>query len=83
MTHLYPSEMAQNFYTAIVAWSVCFALTIAGSLVTRAHPEAELVGLVYSLTPKTTEADRRWWTSPVTWGSAVLVAALALNVLFW
>src|SRR3982751_6615713 len=26
--HIYPSEMAQNFWTAIWAWSVCFAVTI-------------------------------------------------------
>jgi len=26
--HLYPSEMAQNFWTAIFAWTTCFVLTI-------------------------------------------------------
>ena len=33
--HTYPSEMAQNFWTAIFAWTVCFVVTIVVSLVTR------------------------------------------------
>ena len=33
--HSYPSQMAQNFWTAIVAWTVCFIVTIAVSLFTR------------------------------------------------
>ena len=31
----YPSEMAQNFWTAIFAWTTCFVVTIVVSLVTR------------------------------------------------
>ena len=27
--HAYPSEMAQNFWTAIWAWTTCFVVTIA------------------------------------------------------
>src|SRR3989442_14314494 len=26
--HIYPSEMAQNFWTAIFAWTTCFVVTI-------------------------------------------------------
>jgi len=47
----YPSEMAQNFWTAIWAFTVCFVVTVAVSLITRPRAENELVGLVYSLTP--------------------------------
>ena len=32
--HQYPSEMAQNFWTAIFAWTTCFVVTILVSLVT-------------------------------------------------
>ncbi|HEV8129659.1 MAG TPA: sodium:solute symporter family protein, partial [Acidobacteriota bacterium] len=39
ITHLYPSEMAQNFWTAIYAWSTCFVVTIVVSLVTKPRPE--------------------------------------------
>src|SRR6266480_1466297 len=44
--HIYPSQMAQNFWTAIFAWSTCFVVTILVSLITRARDEKELVGLV-------------------------------------
>src|SRR6516165_5560306 len=40
--HIYPSEMAQNFWTAIFAWSACFIVTIVVSLFTRPHEPARL-----------------------------------------
>jgi SSS family solute:Na+ symporter len=80
--HAYPSEMAQNFYTAIVAWSVCFGVTILVSLMTRAPEKAKLEGLVYSMTPKISEAHLPWWRRPVTWGVVVLAAVVALNIIF-
>ncbi len=82
--HLYPSEMAQNFWTAIYAWTVCFIATIVISLVTRqTKTERELTGLVYSLTPRIREEGLPWWKRPVTLGVLVLVATAALNVIFW
>ena len=45
--------MAQNFWLASFAFSVCFTLTLVISLATsRTKSDAELKGLVYSLTPK-------------------------------
>src|SRR5207249_2854419 len=48
--HVYPSEMAQNFWTAIFAWTTCFLVTILVSLATRPYEDQKLVGLVYALT---------------------------------
>jgi SSS family solute:Na+ symporter len=82
--HVYPSEMAQNFWTAIFAWSTCFFATILISLFTRQKKtDAELGGLVYSLTSKIKEHDARWWQRPALLGSIVLALALVLNLLFW
>ena len=82
--HTYPSEMAQNFWTAIFAWSACFLATIAISLVTtRSKPDEELQGLVYSLTPKQPDAQLAWLKRPATLGVIVLGATLALNLIFW
>src|SRR5207248_2471852 len=39
--HTYPSEMAQNFWTAIFAWVTCFAVTIIISVLTRPRAEEE------------------------------------------
>ena len=81
--HLYPSEMAQNFWTAIWAFTVCFVVTVGVSLVTRPRPENELVGLVYSLTPRPSEEGRAWYTRPAALGAAVLAVTLLLNFAFW
>ena len=80
--HLYPSEMAQNFWTAIWSWSTCFVVTIAVSLATRAPDPARLAGLVYSLTPKIGAEHGRWWFSPIFLGAVVLTGALVLNIVF-
>jgi SSS family solute:Na+ symporter len=81
--HVYPSDMAQNFWGAIVAWTSCFILTIAISLVTRPRDEKELVGLVYSLTPRQTTEGLAWYRRPAVLGAIVLAVSLALNVYFW
>jgi SSS family solute:Na+ symporter len=81
--HTYPSEMAQNFWTAIFAWTTCFVVTIAISLVTRPRPEGELVGLVYSLTEKPKDDVGPWYTRPATLGIVVLLLTAGLNLLFW
>ena len=81
--HLYPSEMAQNFWTAIWAWSICFLVTIIISLCTRARDEKDLVGLVYSLTQKPAEDDVAWYMRPMTLGAIVIAMAITLNLIFW
>jgi len=83
VTHIYPSEMAQNFWTAIFAWTACFLVTIAVSLSTRARPDRELVGLVYSLTELPKDERLEWYKRPVVLGSIVLGVALVLNIIFW
>ncbi len=82
--HTYPSEMAQNFWTAIVAWTVCFVATIVISLVTaRNKSDEELTGLVYSLTPRITDDELVWYKRPAALGVVVLGMTLVLNILFW
>ncbi len=82
VVHGYPSEMAQNFYTAIVAWVTCFVVTIVISLLTKPRPEAELAGLCASLTPRPDDRNLRWFRNPVVLGSIVLMGCIALNVVF-
>ncbi len=82
LVHVYPSDMAQNFWTAIFAFSVNMLVTVGVSLVTTARPEAELVGLVYSLTPKPVETHLTWYQKPASLAIAVLVLLVALNLVF-
>ena len=80
---LFTSDMGLNFWMAIVAWSSCFVLTILISLGTsRTKTDAELNGLVYSLTPKPKSENEPWYMQPVTVGVLVLAAVLILNLLF-
>jgi len=82
-THIYPSEMAQNFWTAIFAWTACFVVTIVVSLVTRPRDDKDLVGLVYSLTERPGAEDVPWYQRPTVLALIVLLAALVLNIIFW
>jgi len=81
--HHYPSEMAQNFWTAIWAWSTCFCVTIVVSLATRrVKTDDDLKGLVYSLTPKLKDADMPLYRQPAFLGMLVLAVAVVLNIIF-
>ena len=80
--HHYPSDMAQNFYGAIYAFSANFIITIIVSLFTKPKPDSELVGLVRSLTKMPSHAHLPWWKRPEALAIAVLVGAIALNIFF-
>jgi SSS family solute:Na+ symporter len=82
LVHTYSSEMAQNFWTAIFAWTTCFVVTIVVSLGTKPHPENNLVGLVYSLTERPKEEALRWYERPLVLAAVVLTATILLNIIF-
>ena len=79
----FPSELAQTFWTAIVAFVTCFLVTIVVSLATKPRPDEEMKGLVYALTPIQKDAGEPWHRRPAALGAVVLVAAVALNLIFW
>ncbi len=80
----YPSEMAQNFWTAIFSWTSCFVMTIIISLLTkRTKSDEELKGLVYSLTPRTKDDSKEWYQRPVVLAVLVGVITVVLNFIFW
>jgi solute:Na+ symporter, SSS family len=81
--HTFPSELAQTFYTAILAWVTCFIVTMLVSLATRPRQPEELRGLVYSLTPRSTDRDLVWYKRPWVLGAVVLLLTAALNLTFF
>jgi solute:Na+ symporter, SSS family len=84
VVHTYPSIMAQNFWTAIFAWTVCMLATIFISLATAPNKtDDQLRGLVYSLTEKIREHDTPWYLRPAILGGVVLAGAAVLNLIFW
>jgi solute:Na+ symporter, SSS family len=78
----YPSELAQTFWTAIAAFVTCCVVTVGVSLVTPPRAPDALRGLVYGLTPRPTDAVRRWYERPAVLAVIVLALTLALNVVF-
>ena len=83
VVNTYPSEMAQNFWTAICAWSTCFVVTILVSLLTRPRPDEELRGLVYSLTDRPKDEGEPWYRRPGPLAVVVLALTLVLNLIFF
>jgi SSS family solute:Na+ symporter len=83
VVHRYPSEMAQNFWTAIFAWTTCFTVTILISLLTKPRPDGELKGLVYALTDRPKDVGLAWYQKPAVLAVVVLTALLLLNWIFW
>jgi len=82
--HTYPVEMAQNFWTAIIAFTVATLVTVGLSLATKQKKsEEELKGLVYSLTPRTIEEDLPWYNRPVGLAVVVTVICVVLSIIFW
>jgi solute:Na+ symporter, SSS family len=78
-----------SFVGALVAFVVDILVSVIVTLFTQPKPESELVGLVWSLTPRgslrgeTTAEDRVWYRKPAVLGAGVLVIALVLNIVFW
>jgi SSS family solute:Na+ symporter len=80
----FPSEMAQNFWLAAFAFIVCFTLTVVISLATsRTKSDAELKGLVYSLTPKIVDTNIPVYQRPAVVGTVLLIVCVILNFIFW
>ena len=84
LMHTYPSEMAQNFWTAIYAFSAALVLTLVITLLTKKlKTDEELKGLVYSLTPKIKDDSEHWYQTPHFLAIIVAVIAIALSIIFW
>jgi len=82
--HVYPVEMAQNFWTAIFAFTTSALVTVVISLLTRrTKSNDELVGLVYSLTPRMKEDHVVWYKRSSTLAVVVLLIATILTIMFW
>ncbi|HKS45816.1 MAG TPA: sodium:solute symporter family protein [Amycolatopsis sp.] len=77
-----------SFVAASVAFVVDIVVSVLVSLVTRPKPDEQLVGLVYSLTPKstrqheTTGEDAGWYRKPGLLAGIALALTIVLNIIF-
>ena len=69
-------------YTLFVAQKMYMkqALTPAGA---RTKTDADLKGLVYSLTPKLKDDESAWYLRPAVLGVVLLLGCAVLNYIFW
>ena len=75
--------MAVNMYSAFWTFVACLVVTIVVSLFTTPKPDAELKNLVMGLTPLPDEGPCPWYERPMLWAVVVLLALVAINILFW
>ena len=81
---IFPSDMAQNFWLAAFAFTVCLSLTLLISLATaRTKSDEDLKGLVYSLTPKIKDEEQSWFMRPAVLGIILLSCCVVLNWIFF
>lgn len=84
IVHEFPSEMTQNFWIAIIAFTVALVATISISLLTkRTKSDEDLKGLVYQLTPKTVDDSKHWYQRPGFLAWVVGIVAVILSIIFW
>ena len=81
--HEFYSGTSQAFNIAGIAFIVCFIMTLLISSFTQRKPDNELVGLVYSLTPKTKDSTKVWYKNPLWLGVLVLIITLVLNIILF
>src|SRR2546421_2942438 len=77
------SSEGSSMWRALIAFVVCFVVTIVVSLFTERKPEAELKGLVYSLTPKPEVVETVWYKRPLVLAGAALAILIVLNIIFF
>jgi SSS family solute:Na+ symporter len=80
--YVFPSGMGQALTLAIFAWTSCFLLTIVISLFTKAKPDSDLRGLVYSLTERPPKEAGSWWSEPKWLGLIICLVTVVLNLIF-
>jgi solute:Na+ symporter, SSS family len=75
------------FVAASAAFVVDIAVSVAVTMVTTPKPATELVGLVYSETPREAfhdpeSAGKPWFYQPVPLASVMLALTIILNIIF-
>jgi len=81
--HEFYSGTSQAFTIAGIAFIVCLVMTALISLLTKPKAEAELIGLVYSLTPRQRDAAKVWYKNPLWLGVIVVIITVVFNIIFY
>ena len=75
--------LAQDMYQSLWSCVTCVVVTLLVTVVTKPRPDAELKGLVYSLTEVAHEERVGILQRPIFWGGVALAALVVLQIIFW
>ena len=75
--------LAQDMYQSLWSCVTCVVVTVLVTMVTKPRPDAELKGLVYSLTEVAHEEKVSLLHRPVFWGGVAIALLVALQIIFW
>jgi SSS family solute:Na+ symporter len=75
--------LAQDMYQSLWSCVTCVVVTLLVTLVTKPRPEAELKGLVYSLTEVAHEDRVGPLHRPILWGGVAMALLVVLQIIFW
>src|SRR5437867_1921084 len=75
--------LAQDMYQSLWSCTTCVVVTLLVTLITKPRPDAELKGLVYSLTEVAQEKRVGILQRPIFWGGVALAGLVVLQIIFW
>ena len=75
--------LAQDMYQSLWSCVTCVVVTVLVTMVTKPRPDAELKGLVYSLTEVAHEEKVSLLHRPVFWGGVAIALLVVLQIIFW
>ena len=75
--------LAQDMYQSLWSCTTCVVVTLLVTVVTKPRPDAELKGLVYSLTEVAQEERVGILQRPIFWGGVALAGLVVLQIIFW
>jgi SSS family solute:Na+ symporter len=75
--------LAQDMYQSLWSCVTCVVVTVLVTMVTKSRPDAELKGLVYSLTEVAHEEKVSLLHRPVFWGGMAIALLVVLQIIFW
>jgi SSS family solute:Na+ symporter len=75
--------LAQDMYQSLWSCVTCVVVTLLVTLVTKPRPDAELKGLVYSLTEVAHEDRVGPLHRPILWGGVAMALLVVLQIIFW
>ena len=82
VVHHPASELALDLDTAALAFLASLLVAAAVSMGTKPRPQPELKGLVHSMLERS-RTSGPWWKRPETLATAILLAAIAVNLVFY